>query len=76
MYPHHREAIDKPTRHFEADKEPTAVYLGGSIAHGFERPDCDVDLIVVVDDEAYAERQFLVDSELNWLDGEPQVDDL
>ena len=56
MYPQHREAIDKLTRHFEADREPTAVYLGGSIAHGFERPDSDVDLIIVVDDEAHAER--------------------
>ena len=56
MYPHHRRAIDKLTRHFEADEEPTAVFLAGSIAHGFERPDSDVDLIIVVDDEAYARR--------------------
>jgi predicted nucleotidyltransferase len=56
MYPQHREAIDKLTRHIQADDEPTAVYLAGSIAHGFERPDSDVDLIIVVDDAAYAER--------------------
>jgi len=56
VYPHHRQAIAKLTRHFQDDEEPTAVYLAGSIAHGFERPDSDVDLIIVVDDEAHAER--------------------
>jgi predicted nucleotidyltransferase len=56
VYPHHREAIEELTRRFEADPEPTAVYLAGSIAHGFERPDSDIDLVIVVDDEAYAER--------------------
>ena len=56
MHPHHREAIDKLTRRFESDQEPTAVYLAGSIAHGFEGPDSDIDLIIVVDDDVYAER--------------------
>lgn len=56
MLPHHREAIDGLTHRFQDDPEPTAVYLAGSIAHGFERPDSDIDLIIVVDDETYAER--------------------
>lgn len=56
MYPHHHEAIEKLTHHFEADEEPTAVYLAGSVAHGFARPDSDIDLIIVVADEVYAER--------------------
>lgn len=56
MYPHHRSAIDKLIRRFEADEEPTAVYLAGSIAHGFERPESDVDLVIVVDDATHAER--------------------
>jgi predicted nucleotidyltransferase len=56
MHPHHRDAVAKLTRRFEADDEPTAVYLAGSIAHGFERADSDVDLVIVVDDEAHAAR--------------------
>jgi len=56
VHPHHREAIEELTRHFESDPEPTAVYLAGSIAHGFETPESDVDLIIVVSDEVHAER--------------------
>ena len=57
MYQHHQRAIDTLRRRFERDPEPTAVYLAGSIAHGFASPGSDVDLIIVVPDEVHLERQ-------------------
>jgi len=57
VYEHHQDAIDALTRSFERDPEPTAVYLGGSIAHGFAAPESDVDLIIIVPDEVYAARE-------------------
>ena len=68
MYDHHRRAIEALTRRFEADPEPTAVYLGGSIAHGFERPDSDVDLIIVVPDDVHAARA--AENRLHFYDAE------
>lgn len=56
MHPHHRTAIDRVTERLRADPEVQALLLGGSIAHGFERPDSDVDLMLVVSDADHAAR--------------------
>jgi hypothetical protein len=56
MYPHHEESIRNLVRHFEADPEPRAVLLAGSIVHGFASPESDIDLVIVVSDDAYRDR--------------------
>lgn len=59
MYPHHAETIQRVVEHFQADAEVEALLLGGSVAHGFERPDSDVDVMFVVSDESHAARSRL-----------------
>ncbi len=53
---HHQQSIDNVTRHFEREPEVLALLLGGSLAHGFATPSTDVDVMIVVADEVYAER--------------------
>ena len=54
MHPHHRAAVERVTERLRADPEVQALLLAGSIAHGFAREDSDVDLLVVVGDDALA----------------------
>lgn len=56
MYKHHEESIMNMKRYFE-DMGATALILGGSVAKGKERVDSDLDGMVVLTDEAYAERE-------------------
>jgi hypothetical protein len=54
---HHAEALDKAReRLLEQVPDLLAIILGGSIAKGIERETSDVDLIVVITDEAYRKR--------------------
>lgn len=55
--PHHRAAIERASARHREDPEVRALLLGGSIAHGFARPDSDVDLLIVVSDEEHARRR-------------------
>ena len=57
MFPHHRRAIDSLTETFSGDPEPTAVYLAGSIAHGFASEESDINLVIVVPDDVHARRE-------------------
>lgn len=68
MYAHHEESIANLVRHFEDDPEPRAVLLAGSIAHGFENPESDVDLLLIVTDEDYRARA--AEKRLNFFDVE------
>jgi predicted nucleotidyltransferase len=56
MYPHHTQSIQNVTDHFQRDPEVLALLLGGSIAHGFETPTSDVDIMIVVSDEDHRKR--------------------
>jgi len=56
MYTHHTESIQRVTEYFERDPEVLALLLGGSIAHGFETPTSDVDIMIFVSDEDYQKR--------------------
>jgi predicted nucleotidyltransferase len=56
MYPHHTQSIQNVTEYFQRDPEVLALLLGGSIAHGFETPSSDVDLMIFVSDEDHAKR--------------------
>jgi predicted nucleotidyltransferase len=52
---HHEETIDRFTASESARPEVLGVVVVGSVARGDERPDSDVDVYVVVTDQAYAE---------------------
>ena len=54
MRPHHQHAVDLLSAHFQADPDCIALVIGGSVAHGLEREDSDVDFMLVMTDEAYA----------------------
>jgi len=56
MYPHHTATIRNVTEHFEKQPDVVALLLGGSIAHGFESAESDVDVLIVLSEDAYAER--------------------
>ncbi len=53
---HHADSIGNIVRAFEADEGILALLLGGSIAHGYARPDSDIDVMVVVGAEEYRQR--------------------
>jgi predicted nucleotidyltransferase len=57
MEQHHRDAIAKFVARYASQESLLAILLVGSIAHGFEKPNSDVDLILVVDDDEYATRR-------------------
>ena len=59
MYPHHEQTVAKVVEHFRDDAEVEALLLGGSVAHGFARPDSDVDVMFVISDERFGERNRL-----------------
>ncbi|KAK4220581.1 hypothetical protein QBC38DRAFT_462448 [Podospora fimiseda] len=56
MYDHHASSITKITSHFHQDPDVLALLLTGSIAHGFQTPESDVDVLVVLTEEAYQAR--------------------
>lgn len=56
MYPHHTQSIQNVTEFFQRDPEVLALLLGGSIAHGFQTPTSDVDIMIIVSDEDHKRR--------------------
>jgi predicted nucleotidyltransferase len=56
MLPHHLETIRRTTEYFSREPGVTALILGGSLAHGFGSAQSDVDVMIVVSDEDFAER--------------------
>ena len=55
MLDHHRQAVDRLTAELSPNPHFLAVLLAGSIARGTERPDSDVDLILLATDEESAD---------------------
>jgi hypothetical protein len=56
MLKHHEEAMIAAVRRIRSENEVIAILLGGSIARGVERPESDVDLIVIVSDAEWERR--------------------
>jgi hypothetical protein len=56
MYPHHIQSIQNVTEYFQREPEVLALLLGGSIAHGFESPNSDVDIMILVSDADHRKR--------------------
>ena len=57
LLPHHRATLDRAVERFQLDPAVEAVLVGGSIAKGLERPSSDVDLMVVLESDAYEGRR-------------------
>ncbi len=57
MYAHHKESLDKALEYFKTQSRVKdgliAVFFGGSVAKGCERPDSDLDFMVIVTDEVH-----------------------
>ena len=56
MYKHHEESIENMKDHFKK-QGAVALLLVGSVAKGTERADSDLDGIVILSEEEYAEKQ-------------------
>ena len=56
MLSHHAETVQRTTDHFSAQPGVLGLLLGGSLAHGFETPESDVDVMIVVSDAEHRER--------------------
>src|SRR4030095_14993257 len=75
MHPHHERAIAAVTEQLRGDASIQALLLGGSLAHGFDRADSDIDLVLVVDEAEHAARlrdgrlQFLTADGCDWPGG-------
>jgi predicted nucleotidyltransferase len=52
MKPHHERAIRNLADHFAKDEECLGVIVGGSVAKGLEKDDSDIDVMLVLTDEA------------------------
>jgi predicted nucleotidyltransferase len=57
MERHHEESIENMSRELEPDQSLLALILGGSLAHGFARPDSDIDVTMVVSGEELRRRR-------------------
>lgn len=56
MFPHHAETIRRTIDFFARDPEVMGLILSGSIAHGFDSADSDVDIMILVSDDDHRER--------------------
>lgn len=57
MEPHHAASIQNLVRALEPDPSVLALVLAGSIAHGFAKPDSDIDVAIVVEPAEYRRGQ-------------------
>ncbi len=53
MYKHHEESLENLKNYFSGREDVIALVFGGSVAKGCERPDSDLDAMVVVTEESY-----------------------
>lgn len=68
MYQHHKESLENLKNYFLEKEEVIALIFGGSVAKGCERPDSDLDAMVVVTQEAY-ERRAASNTTAETIDG-------
>lgn len=57
MQRHHEEAIETFIARYEDDPAILAILLGGSLAHGFAKPESDVDIMLIVEESEYQRRK-------------------
>ena len=56
MYSHHSQTIQNVSEYFQRDPKVLALLLSGSIAHEFENPTSDVDIMIILSAEDYQKR--------------------
>lgn len=56
MFKHHNDSIRNITDKLEKDPAVQALLIGGSIAHGFQKASSDVDIMIIVSNDEYANR--------------------
>lgn len=56
IYEHQQRAIDYISAKFQADSQVNALLISGSIAHGFNTEESDVDINIVVSDAVYEQK--------------------
>jgi len=56
IYEHQQKAIDYITEKFHADNQIDALLISGSISHGFNDENSDVDINIIVSDEIYGQK--------------------
>lgn len=56
MLQHHKESLENLKHYFSSQPETIAIVFGGSVAKGNERPDSDLDAMIVVSEEVYQRR--------------------
>jgi hypothetical protein len=59
MEQHHQDTIDRFVNRYRQDENVLAILIGGSIAHGFAKPDSDVDALIIVSEPEHARRKQL-----------------
>ncbi|MDO4740739.1 MAG: nucleotidyltransferase domain-containing protein [Eubacteriales bacterium] len=57
MYQHHIDSIEKMKEYYAGMEGLIALVLGGSVAKGNERPDSDLDGMLIVTDEVFEQRR-------------------
>jgi len=57
MQRHHEESIEKFIARYQDDPAILAILLGGSLAHGFAKPESDVDIMLIVEESDYQRRK-------------------
>ena len=57
IYLHQQKAIDYITEKFKSDESMLAFLISGSIPHGFNNENSDIDFNVVVSNEDYEKRK-------------------
>lgn len=55
-YPHHRQSVLNLRDELMQDPSVKAVILGGSVCHGYERADSDIDCMILLDEEEFDQR--------------------
>ncbi|MCL2403928.1 MAG: nucleotidyltransferase domain-containing protein [Defluviitaleaceae bacterium] len=58
MLKHHQESLQLMKDYFQKDSDVIALILGGSVAKGEQRPDSDLDAMVIIKDHAYEKRKL------------------
>jgi hypothetical protein len=53
MRDHHIQSVENVRNYFWADPSVLALLVSGSIAHGFETAESDVDILIILSDEEY-----------------------
>jgi predicted nucleotidyltransferase len=56
MYKHHEDSIHNILKILKSEEEVLGILLSGSIAHGFDTPVSDIDIMIIISEENYRKR--------------------